>query len=102
MNGRDLENVDCRIDRLRRRRLAREIGMEAVDIAQEGVRENVFLRTIADQERLGFLTPFGARSAKRRYEDERRRPGARRRNRRRLVHIDAAAEKELDDSYASP
>ena len=57
---------------------------------------------MANQERLDFLTPSGARSAKRRHENERRRPGASRRNRRRLVHIDAAAEKELDDSYASP
>jgi hypothetical protein len=93
VKGRYLQGVDRGIDHLRRRGIAREVLVQAIPVTEKRVREDVLLRAVPHQERLVVLLALRARRTERRHEDARL-------GRRGLVHVDAAAEQELDDGSA--
>ncbi len=94
MHRRDLEGIRSGIDGLRHPWIAADDLAEAIQLSKERVREDVFLRAAAKQQRFDFGASLRSRCAERRCEDERR-------DWRRLVHIDPGVEKELDNGLAA-
>src|SRR5262245_55948027 len=93
MHRRDLQRIDRGIYGLHGPWIAAEVLVEMIKLPKERMREDVFLRAAAKQERLDWAAAFHSSGAKRRHKGERL-------DRRWLVHVDARVQKKFDRALA--
>jgi hypothetical protein len=94
VDWRDRERVHGWIDGPSRSRIRGESRLQPLEIAEEGMREDVLLRPALEQQRLDSLTALPARHAECGHEHQLL-------DRSWLVHVDPAVEEELDNRETS-
>src|SRR5215471_10654616 len=97
MHRRDLKGVNSGIIGLRLPWVVVDDLAETIELPEECVREDVFPRAAAEQKRFNPGAPLRSRRAEWRNENE----PLHRPDRRWLIHIDPAVEKELDHGLAA-